>query len=392
VPNSIAEDVETIGRIDVVPQILEVICRTTGMGFAAVARVTDGRWVACAVRDEIAFGLTPGGELELTTTICNEIRQSGEAVVIDHVAEDPQFVGHPTPALYGFQSYISIPIFHQGQFFGTLCAIDPRPAKLRTPEIVGMFALFANLIAQHLDTQERLAESEAALSDERRELDLREQFIAVLGHDLRNPLAAIQGASRLLLKTPLDDRALTMVGHVQASVGRMAGLIDNLMDFARARLGGGFEIAPRSQTALGATIAETIYEIQLAHPSRTIVDETAVDQPVNCDASRIAQLLSNLLGNAVAHGAPDTPVVVQASVDEGVFTLAVINRGDPIAPALQAQLFQPFSRALHATDKQGLGLGLYIAAEIARAHGGELSVTSDVAATAFTFRMPVQPG
>src|SRR5688572_30338434 len=93
------KDVEAIARIDVVPTILEVVCLATGMGFAAVARVTEDRWVACAVRDDIDFGLLPGGELEVRTTICDEIRDSGQAVVIDHAAADKDFCGHPTPAM-----------------------------------------------------------------------------------------------------------------------------------------------------------------------------------------------------------------------------------------------------------------------------------------------------
>ena len=166
--DNIADDIDAVARIDVVPKILEVVCRTTGMGFAAVARVTEERWVACAVRDEIAFGLQPGGELKVETTICSEIRESGEVVVIDHVAKDQAFCRHPTPAMYGFQSYISVPIVRSdGSFFGTLCSIDPRPARLNTPETVGMFKLFAELIAFHLDAQERLRLSETALLDER---------------------------------------------------------------------------------------------------------------------------------------------------------------------------------------------------------------------------------
>ena len=110
VEHPLADDLTAIARIDAVPTILDVVCRTTGMGFAAVARVTEDRWIACAVRDEIAFGLQPGGELEVETTICDEIRDSGQPVVIDHVAEDAAFCGHPTPTMYGFQSYISMPI------------------------------------------------------------------------------------------------------------------------------------------------------------------------------------------------------------------------------------------------------------------------------------------
>src|SRR5580692_3769337 len=104
------DDIAAIGRIEAVPTILDVVCRTTGMGFAAVARVTEDRWIACSVRDEIAFGLEPGGELKVETTICSEIRRSGEPVVINHVANDAVYRQHPVPALYGFQSYISVPI------------------------------------------------------------------------------------------------------------------------------------------------------------------------------------------------------------------------------------------------------------------------------------------
>jgi GAF domain-containing protein len=98
------------------------------MGFAAVARVTEDRWVACSVLDEIDFGLKAGGELRLETTICHEIRQTREAVVIDNFAEDHIYCKHATPAMYGFQSYISVPIvLANDSFFGTLCAIDPQP-------------------------------------------------------------------------------------------------------------------------------------------------------------------------------------------------------------------------------------------------------------------------
>jgi hypothetical protein len=390
--SAIAKDIEAISRIDAVPQILEVICRVTGMGFAAVARVTEDRWVACAIRDEIDFGLRPGSELDLTTTICNEIRLSGEAVIIEYVDQDEMFRGHPTPQLYGFQSYVSVPITHAGQFFGTLCAVDREPTRLTTPETLSMFRLFADLIGRHLEVQDRLARSEAALLDARQVGELREQFIAVLSHDLRNPLAAIQGGSRLLLKTPLDEAARAIVGHVQGSVGRMTDLIDNLLDFARARLGGGFVILRRPDTRLAAVIEETVQEVRLAHLDRGIVEDIAICGPVFCDSARLAQLLSNLLGNAVVHGAPKGPITVRAHTDNDRLELSVSNVGDPIPAEAQARLFEPFSRADRGPGKQGLGLGLYIAAEIARAHGGELTFVSDAAETRFTFSMPLIKG
>ena len=133
--NSLA-DVEAIRRIPAVPTILDVVCRTTGMGFAAVARVTEHRWIVCSVKDEIAFGLQPGSELKVETTICHEVRERRDPVIINHAAEDEVYGFHPTPIMYGFQSYISVPILlPNGSFFGTLCAIDPKPRMLNTREV-----------------------------------------------------------------------------------------------------------------------------------------------------------------------------------------------------------------------------------------------------------------
>jgi signal transduction histidine kinase len=384
------DDIAAIASIDAVPTILEVVCRTTGMGFAAVARVTEDRWIACSVRDEIDFGLVPGGELPVETTICDEIRESRRVVVIDHVAEDPRFRLHHTPARYGFQSYISMPIIRKdGSFFGTLCAIDPRPARLENPETVGMFKLFADLIAFHLDTRERLQRSEAALQDERRNTELREEFIAVMGHDLRNPLAAISmGADLLRDKAPLEGRFITILDRMQNSIGRMAALIDNVLDFARGRLGGGLPVE-RTVQPVGPLLEQVIAELRAAWPGRIVKTRLALDRAVSCDAGRIAQLASNLLGNALTHGATSWPIRVEASTEAGAFELTVANRGDPIPAAVTPHLFQPFFRATARPDAQGLGLGLYIASEIARAHGGTLEVRSSAEETAFTFRMPL---
>lgn len=155
-------EVEILSQNKIVPFILEMVCKVTGMGFAAIARVTEQQWIACAVRDEINFGLRVGGELKVDTTICHEIRQNGTEVVIDEVNEDDFYKSHHTPAMYGFQSYISVPIKRQDdRFFGTLCAIDPSPAILNTPEIVGIFKAFAALVSFHLNATEQLPAEKA---------------------------------------------------------------------------------------------------------------------------------------------------------------------------------------------------------------------------------------
>lgn len=149
-----AADVAAVGRIAGVREMLSEVCRITGMRFAAVARVTDGRWIACQVQDGIDFGLDACDELEVATTICNEIRGSREGVFIDNVSEEPHWRVHHTPVMYGFQSYISLPIVRgDGSFFGTLCAIDPEPRSSSLAGAVAAITGFADRIAVALDGQ-----------------------------------------------------------------------------------------------------------------------------------------------------------------------------------------------------------------------------------------------
>ena len=203
----LTSEVESAGRIKTLPTILEVVCRTTGMGFAALARVTHERWIACSVRDEIHFGLKPGGELPVETTICNGIRQSRKPVAINHVAEDEMWREHPTPAMYGFQSYISVPVvLADGSFFGTLCAIDPRPSKVQTAEAIGMFQLFAELISKHLEANARL---ELIEEDRRRWQNLLLHVPAGIAL-LRGPTHIFEWVNRSYLRlVDRDARQLT---------------------------------------------------------------------------------------------------------------------------------------------------------------------------------------
>jgi signal transduction histidine kinase len=383
-------DVASAGRIDAIPTMLAVVCKITKMRFAAVARVTDDRWIACQVRDEIEFGLKPGGELQIETTICNEIRQHGRPVVIDHVAQDERFCGHPVPAKYGFQSYISLPIMlPNGEFFGTLCAIDPLPASINNEEVIGMFKLFAELVAFHIDAQRKIDAAAATLVDERHSSDLREQFIAVLGHDLRNPLAAISAGSRMLMKQQLNEQAQDVLALMQGCVRRMTGMIDNVLDFARGRLGGGLSLNRNADEPLDPMLLHIVDELQTTWPDRVIQFALEPIGVVNCDRARVGQLVSNLLSNALTHGAPRAPVKIRSRRDGDSLLIDVSNAGEAIPTAVLDKLFHPFVRASSQPEQQGLGLGLYIASEIAKAHGGALTATSTKDETRFTFTMPL---
>jgi len=382
--------VAAVSRIGAVPSILQMVCRMTGMRFATVARVTEDTWTACAIRDEIDFGLQVGGELPLKTTICDEIRACGRAIIIDHVSEDPQFRTHHTPKLYGFESYISVPIVRtNGDFFGTLCALDPLPAKVSDPKVVATFELFSQLISLQLDVEERVEKSEAALLDEQQTAELRELFIAVLGHDLRTPLSSVAAGAQALQKMQLGGQATTILERIRRSSDRMARLIENILDFARGRLGGGIPVVKHPDAQLPEALVHVIAELSAIHPERKVDAQIHITKPVSCDSGRLAQLLANLLSNALVYGAADQPVTVVARRDGDMFTLSVNNKGKPIPAETVERLFQPFARGVGGERRQqGLGLGLYIASQIAQAHGGTLSVESNPAGTTFTLSMP----
>ncbi|MBB5710109.1 GAF domain-containing protein [Sphingomonas xinjiangensis] len=146
------EEAMLLARDENVRQILEEVCRLTGMGFAAVARVTEDRWIACQVIDQIQFGMNPGDELGVATTICDDIRKTSQLVVINDATEETEWRSHPTPTLYGFKSYISVPIIlSDASFFGTLCAIDPERRDLRGSRIVPIMENFSSRIAQIIE-------------------------------------------------------------------------------------------------------------------------------------------------------------------------------------------------------------------------------------------------
>ena len=387
---AIARDVAAVARISAVPSLLRLVCQNTGMGFAAVARVTDGTWTACAVQDDIQFGLKPGGQLDVQSTLCSESRAARRPVVIDQASLDPVYRDHHTPRIYGIESYISVPIVRpDGTYFGNLCAIDPRPAVVSDPRTVAMFTAFADLIAMQLESEDRQSAAETELVDARATAELREQFIAVLGHDLRNPLAAV-GATAQLLSRRTEPELVRLGTRLDATTRRMSQLIDDVLDLARSRLGAGMGVVLEETTGLAAALNDVVFELREAHPQRRIDVDIAIAAAVRCDRGRLQQLLSNLLGNALTYGAVDRPVRVSATLEGDELVLVVANEGTPIAPGDLARVFEPYWRPLTSKPGGGLGLGLYICAQIATAHGGAMQVASSPGeGTSFSARLPI---
>lgn len=225
--------------------------------------------------------------------------------------------------------------------------------------------------------------------NEHSQLELRDQFIAVLGHDLRNPLAAIEAGTRILERhTDADERVSNVLGEMRASLARANDLIDDVLDFARGRLGNGITLDYSNEIGLVEVLRHVVQEITAVASDVEIRSEFGDLDAVDCDAHRIGQLASNLLSNAVRYGDRTKPILLEGHVDGDRFNLAVANKGEPIPEAARDLLFMPFQRGEVSGHQKGLGLGLFIVSEIARAHGGEMRVASDHSETRFQLSMP----
>jgi phosphoserine phosphatase RsbU/P len=236
---------------------------------------------------------------------------------------------------------------------------------------------------------EARVKAEAESKAERDNAVFRERFMAVLGHDLRNPLAALgAGIGLLQRREQLSEWALAILGEMDGSVARATALVDDLLDLARGSLGGGFTIDSNADAPLTPVLEQVVGEARRIAPDREIVASIHIEDPVICDRGRIGQLASNLLANAVTHGAVGRPITFEAVTEGDSLVISVANPGKQIPEHVMERLFQPFFRGVNRPSRNGLGLGLYISSEIAAAHEGTLEVSSTAEETRFTFTMP----
>lgn len=223
-------------------------------------------------------------------------------------------------------------------------------------------------------------------------------FLGVLGHDLRNPLAAILLAAEFFLHADeLDSRYAKVAAGVYTSVRRAEKIVENLLDFARSRVGSGISL-DRGETDLTAACEDIVQELRQLHPEHVVVFQPESRLLGKFDGSRMGQVFSNLIGNAIKHGSATAPVTISQWIGGGDAVFAVHNEGEPIPPGETVGIFDPMRRrsqfALNERGpRAGLGLGLFIAQQIVIAHGGMITVTSSAASgTTFRVRLPLDLG
>lgn len=245
---------------------------------------------------------------------------------------------------------------------------------------------------QSQEAKQRELEERQRKEEAQERMQLAELFMGILGHDLRTPLSSIVMANAILQRDVTEERRRLATRRIAASVARMTELIGRMLDVTRSRLGGGIPLAPARHDAR-LVCERVIDELSAANPDRPIELNVDGDTELPVDADRLAQVLSNLVGNALEYGLATEPIAVRMVGEPDKVRIEIVNHGPPIPENVVATIFEPFRRAVdHAVSPTGsMGLGLYIAKQIVEAHGGAIAVRSDAASTAFTVTLPRQP-
>jgi signal transduction histidine kinase len=279
------------------------------------------------------------------------------------------------------EGFLGVPLVASGQVTGVLAVGSPH-TDLGVEENEWLLSALADQAAVALE-KTRLDEASA----------FRERLIGIVGHDLRNPLSAIMMASNLLLvRYGLGEKETALARRIASSADRMNHIVAQLLDFTRSRLGGGVPVTLEPADLQGISL-QVVEEIELAYPGVALHFQAEGDLKGSWDRGRIAQVLSNLVSNAIQHGMANAPIEIRARGEEGHVLVAVHNEGPAIAADVIDHIFDPFRQGSAENGRStNLGLGLYIAQQIVLAHEGEMTVQSvDAQGTTFRVRLPRSP-
>jgi phosphoserine phosphatase RsbU/P len=237
--------------------------------------------------------------------------------------------------------------------------------------------------------QQAQAELSLAYEKAQRRALFAEQMVAIVSHDLKNPLTAIKMASDVLARGERTAKETLMLGHISHSADRAERMIGDLLDFALARVGHGIAISPAS-VELNAFVTQSVDELRVAFPKAKLLHQAIGTGSVTLDADRIQQIIGNLVANAVAYGDLNKPITVTSRLEDDQASISVHNLGPVIPEPLMAVLFEPMTRGTETdSDVRSVGLGLFIVREIAMAHGGDVLVNSSAdRGTTFTVHLP----
>ncbi|MHC8343383.1 PAS domain-containing sensor histidine kinase [Pseudomonas sp. RT6P73] len=331
--------------------------------------------------------LTMGGRIFHQTHWAPLMKMQGSVaeVKLDLVHQDKRIV---TMLLNGVRREHASGAFYELALFGT----TDRDKYER--ELLNARKLAEELLSKKMAADAALLEAQTQLNlayeKAKRRASFAEQMVAIVSHDLKNPLTAIKMASDILARGQRTAKETKMLGHISQSAERAQRMIADLLDFALARVGRGIGISPTSLD-LHSFVSQSVDELRVAFPEAKLLHQSIGTRSAHLDADRVQQIIGNLVANSVAYGDLQQPITITSRLEDDQAVVSVQNHGPVIPESLMAVLFEPMTRGTETdSDVRSVGLGLFIVREIAKAHGGDVSVSSSLeGGTVFSVYFPL---
>jgi len=376
-----------VGEDALLPDLLALITTSLDVDLAFISRVDDCTLHLDYVHDRGGLGLPAGSAMPLPDTYCaTMLARDAPALAIADTRADPEFARLPSTPGLGVRAYSGVPIVGADAEAGTLCTLHRQPRTIPASELT-LLTLAARIVAQSFS-------GDAARDAARRLEQEREDFLSAILHDLKTPLTSVRGYTQMAQRqadrlAPLNADLPRYIGQIDQGTTRLLGLIDELTDATRARLGQELALhrLPTDVVALARGVVAQHAGLT-AHRVTVVASPPALDAAV--DAARLERVLDNLLANALKYSPAGGDVEVRVTREGDAAMIAVRDHGLGIPEADLPHVFAPFQRGSNVGRIEGTGMGLAGARHIVEAHGGVLTVESaEGVGSTFTARLPL---
>lgn len=379
---TVASEVETIDRA------LRAVCHTTSMRVAALVQEHDGQSVVVRIVDSAGLDISSAELLSLDVPFTSGVITDHYFLSSSHPSASGRLLLKGPIHSFEFPYYVCAPVYApNGAILGMLWAMDME----RAPQLSGPVRDLVLCLAELIGYREAVKREPDVLrsNPDAAVQALPERVIGLLGHELRTPLSTMSTALQILVSLPIDKKGLEVVRIAQNSVRQMTETIENIVDFARARLGGGMVLHRSGSENLELILYKIVQEAQLKHPEHCVDADFDLSLPVDCDAQKVGRLASNLLTSSIKTAVAENPIHVVARTLHGALEISVTNKGAALVSSPLGTKVSQIGEEILDTNFRGGALSLFVCESIATAHGGTLNLTSNAEESSFFFRMPL---
>lgn len=385
IPNQINKPYDTSDKSDFTTcqRILEELCSQTKMRYGLIRKKDGAKWGNWCVYDYHSQQIVDKNS-DTYVKIYQEIRTGFSPIYIDDSTQCTVDQWAHVLQEFGLKSYISYPIVNKNDaIVGHMSFMNAEPVHLDRNKLETLLPVCSDLIALNFNTIFGLNNVRKELKQELSYTKNRELILTALAHDLNNPVSIVKVISQYLMGSVKDDNQKRLIKKIEEASFRMKGMIDDILDFSSIRLENKPSII-NEYCRIDTLIRQILSEYELLH--KKLIANIEVPTEIRCDQHKMGRTFSNLIGNAIKHGNPDKNIEINASIEDGQFIFSVTN--DVIFPqhlSDLSNLFEPFTRG---SNSKGLGLGLFIAHEIAKLHKGTITVHLDHNTITFKLVIP----